>query len=89
MCPFGLDHPKQHLIRLYLDCLAEMGVSDLDFEQAWEQYRLHTFYTWIAQIVTAAAGTLQLEPIVRAGLKRTATAIVDLDSMGALRALTY
>lgn len=80
---------EQHLIRLYLDCLAEMGVSDLDFEQAWEQYRLHTFYTWIAQIVTAAAGTLQLEPIVRAGLKRTATAIVDLDSMVAFRSLTY
>ncbi len=78
---------ERELIQLYLDCLAEVGVSDLDFEQAWEQYRLHTFYTWIAQIVTAAAGTLQLEPIVRAGLTRTATAIVDLDSLSALRTL--
>lgn len=78
---------ERDLIRLYLDCLAEMGISDLDFEQAWEQHRLHAFYTWIAQIVTAAAGTLQLEPIVRAGLKRTGTAIVDLDSLGALRDL--
>ena len=78
---------ERDLIQLYLDCLARMGISDLDFEQAWEQHRLHAFYTWIAQIVTAAAGTLQLEPIVRAGLKRTGTAIVDLDSLGALRNL--
>lgn len=78
---------ERDLIRLYLDCLAGMGISDLDFEKAWEQHRLHAFYTWIAQIVTAAAGTLQLEPIVRAGLKRTGTAIVDLDSLGTLRDL--
>ncbi|NQT74076.1 MAG: phosphotransferase [Chloroflexi bacterium] len=78
---------ERDLIRLYLDCLAGMGISDLNFEQAWEQHRLHAFYTWIAQIVTAAAGTLQSEPIVRAGLKRTGTAIVDLDSLGALRDL--
>ncbi len=78
---------ERDLIRLYLDCLTETGVSNLDFEQAWEQHRLHTFYTWIAQIVTAAAGTLQLEPIVRAGLTRTATAIIDLDSLNALKNL--
>ncbi len=78
---------ETELIQLYLDCLAGIGVSNLSFEKAWEQYRLHTFYTWIAQIVTAAAGTLQREPIVRAGLKRTATAIVDLDSIGGLRLL--
>lgn len=78
---------EKDLIRLYLDCLSEMGILDLDFKQAWEQYRLHTFYTWIAQIVTAAAGTLQLEPIVRAGLARTATALIDLNSLDALKNL--
>ncbi len=78
---------QENLIRLYLDHLQGAGIAAPDFHQAWEQYRLHTFYTWIAQIVTAAAGTLQQERIVRAGLSRTAQAIVDLDSPGALRAM--
>ena len=78
---------QEDLINLYLDHLRGAGITAPDFQQAWEQYRLHTFYTWIAQIVTAAAGTLQQERIVRTGLSRTAQAIVDLDSLEALRAM--
>jgi hypothetical protein len=52
---------------------------------AWEQYRLHALYAWIAAVVTAAAATLQGEAIVRAGLERSSAAVMDLDSLGALR----
>jgi hypothetical protein len=78
---------EKDLIMLYLDSLQDAGISAPTFDQAWEQYRLHTFYTWIAQIVTAAAGTLQEERIVRTGLSRTAQAMVDLDSVAALRSM--
>ena len=73
------------LIRVYLAALAEAGVPPVPFSVAWEQYRLHALYAWIAAVVTAAAATLQGEAIVRAGLERSSAAVMDLDSLGALR----
>ncbi len=73
------------LIRVYLAALAEAGVPPVPFSVAWEQYRLHALYAWIAAVVTAAAATLQREAIVRAGLERSSAAVMDLDSLGALR----
>jgi Ser/Thr protein kinase RdoA (MazF antagonist) len=73
------------LIRVYLSALAEAGGPALPFSAAWEQHRLHALYAWISTIVTAAAVTLQREPIVRAGLERAGAAVMDLDSLGALR----
>ncbi len=73
------------LIRVYLAALAEAGVPPVPFSVAWEQYRLHALYGWIAAVVTAAAATLQSEAIVRAGLERSSAAVMDLDSLGALR----
>ena len=73
------------LIRVYLAALAEAGVPPVPFSVAWEQYRLHALYAWISAVVTAAAATLQRESIVRAGLERSSTAVMDLDSLGALR----
>jgi len=76
---------EQELIRTYLTGLADGGVLPPDLDTAWTQYRLHALYAWIAAAVTAAAATLQSEPIVRAGLARTSTAIMDLESLAALR----
>ena len=76
------------LIRLYLAALAEAGVPPVPFSVAWEQYRLHALYGWISAVVTAAAATLQRESIVRAGLERSSAAVMDLDSLGALREYT-
>jgi len=80
---------EKALIQHYLDSLAANGASSPPtFEKAWEQYRLHTLYAWIAVVITAAAGSsFQSEYIVRAGLKRTGTALVDLDSIGVLNAI--
>jgi len=75
----------EDLIRVYLAALAEAGAPSVPFSLAWEQHRLHALYTWISCIVTAAAATLQREPIVRAGLERSSAAVIDLDSLGALR----
>jgi hypothetical protein len=75
---------ERELIRTYLAALAELGVHAPGFDFAWRQYRLHALYAWIAAAVTAAAATFQSEPIVRAGLTRTSTAVVDLESLEAL-----
>lgn len=78
---------ERELIALYLRTLAEHGVTPPAFDVAWEQYRLHAVYAWIAAAVTAAAATLQQEPIVRAALERTSVAMMDLGSLTALRAV--
>jgi len=61
-----------------------LQVAAPHFDAAWEQHRLHALYTWIGAVVTAAAATLHAERIVRAGLARARTAVMDLDSLGAL-----
>ncbi|MBW1900015.1 MAG: phosphotransferase [Deltaproteobacteria bacterium] len=79
---------EKALIQLYLDSLAASGVSGPTFEKAWEQYRLHAFYAWIAVVITAAAGSsLQSEAIGRTGLKCVGTALIDLDSIGILKSV--
>jgi hypothetical protein len=75
------------LIRLYLAGLAEAGGPALPFSVAWEQFRLHALYAWISALVTAAATTLQRERIVRAALERSSAAVVELESLAALREL--
>jgi aminoglycoside phosphotransferase (APT) family kinase protein len=79
---------ERELITLYLETLAEQGVPPPTLEAAWAQHRLHAFYAWIAAIVTAAAATLQSEEIVRAGLARSGAALLELDSLAALEALS-
>ena len=75
----------EELIRVYLAALAEAGAPPVPFSLAWEQHRLHALYTWISCLVTAAAATLQREGVVRAGLERSSAAVIELDSLGALR----
>jgi aminoglycoside phosphotransferase (APT) family kinase protein len=78
---------ERELIALYLAVLGDRGVAAPIVDAAWAQYRLHAFYAWIAAVVTAAAATFQSEEIVRAGLARSSTALLDLDSLAALDAL--
>jgi aminoglycoside phosphotransferase (APT) family kinase protein len=82
---------ERDLLASYVAALAEHrdagSAAPFAFDEAWRQYRLHALYAWIAAVVTAAAATFQAEPIVRAGLARAAAAVLDLDSLGALRAL--
>jgi aminoglycoside phosphotransferase (APT) family kinase protein len=75
---------ERELIALYVATLLERGVAAPMLDHAWEQYRLHAFYAWIAAVVTAAAATLQSEEIVRAGLARSSAALMELDSLALL-----
>lgn len=75
---------ERALIALYLQALADHGVTPPAFAVAWEQYRLHAIYAWIAAAVTAAAATLQEAPIVRAAIERTSAALLDLNSLAVL-----
>ncbi len=75
---------ERELIALYLATLGERGVAPPEFPVAWEQHRRHAWYSFIGTAVTAAAVTLQSEPIVRAGLSRSAATVIDLESTALL-----
>jgi aminoglycoside phosphotransferase (APT) family kinase protein len=75
---------ERDLVAHYLQALRACGAPGPSFADAWQQYRLHAFYAWIAAAVTAAAVTLQETPIVRAGLARASAAVVDLGALEAL-----
>lgn len=47
---------EEDLIRRYCDLLAERGVT-FTFAQAWEQHRLHAFYSWVSAAATAGMGS--------------------------------
>jgi 5-methylthioribose kinase len=80
---------ERALIGHYLDELSRHGVAAPSHEDAWREHRLHAFHTWIATVVTAAAATLQVETIARAGVARSSCALVDLDSLAALDAIEH
>lgn len=77
---------QEALIRHYLAALAQHGIA-LPFDEAWQQYRLHTAYTWISSVVTAAGQHMQERKIAAAGLARTCRALLELDTISLLRAL--
>ncbi|MFP6629756.1 MAG: phosphotransferase [Myxococcota bacterium] len=76
---------QEELIRHYLATLRDLGVS-LSFDTAWRQYRLQSVYAWTAGIVTAPS-KFQSEDVVVAGLKRSCSAILDLDAIELIREL--
>ena len=79
---------QERWIGLYLETLRQEGVENApDFKEAWQQYRLYSFYAWIAAIVTVAAGSFQSDEIARAGLVRTSRVLCELKSFDALTAL--
>ena len=75
------------LVRTYVDTLNADGTTRLNFDDAWESYRLLAFTAYIAAGVTAAFGRrLQGEAPTRAGLDRAVQAVGDFGSLDLLRA---
>jgi hypothetical protein len=73
-------------IQRYVDGLAAAGVT-LDFDDAWEQYRVLVAYSWASATSTAAMGSRwQSEKIGQGGMRRATATIEDLDTVAALEA---
>jgi hypothetical protein len=79
---------ERELLRMYLERLAASGGPTLSFDQAWLNYRQQVFYAYFAWVFTIGHGPLQpnMQPdhISREIIQRTANALVDLESLGAL-----
>jgi hypothetical protein len=80
---------ERDLLEIYLEELHKRGGPRLSFEEAWLSYRqqmLHGFFFWV---MTIGAGPLQadMQPdsISIVNIERMANAIVDLDTLAALK----
>jgi len=75
---------ERELVEQYCARLAAAGVT-LDYDDAWDQYRLHAVYSWVAAASTAGMGSAwQPIEIGLAATRRATAACAHLDSAGLL-----
>ena len=73
---------EQDLVRYYLDCLGEYGVT-LGFEEAWEQYRAFSFQTLMTIVVSLGLGGLtEKDSVMEEILRRSVAAVQRVDFAG-------
>ena len=71
-------------VHQYVDFLAAHDV-ELDFDDAWRQYRLLVIYSWNSATSTAAMGSRwQAIDVGRGGMARATAAVEDLESVALL-----
>jgi hypothetical protein len=75
------------LVDHYCELLGTQGIA-LDQKVAWDQYRVHAVYSWVAAAATAGMGS-KWQPIEigLAGTRRATAACAHLDSAGLLESL--
>ena len=78
---------EHDLVDHYCELLAAQGIA-LDPKDAWDQYRIHAVYSWVAAAATAGMGS-KWQPIEigLAGTRRATAACAHLDSAGLLEAM--
>jgi hypothetical protein len=83
---------EMDLLRFYLDRLQAAGGKPPAFDDAWLAYRrnsLYGYFCWLSTIAGSAKGTtpdMQPRQVSLDIIQRSANAIVDLDSLGAMKA---
>jgi Phosphotransferase enzyme family len=79
---------ERGLLQTYLEALAEFGGVAPEFDDAWLAYRQHSFWPLTAWLFTIGRAWYQpeMQPADRckAIIRRTAAAVDDLDSFGAI-----
>jgi hypothetical protein len=77
---------ERALIERYLAGLEARGVGTPTFDEAWARYRLYAVDGWDATAVTMSFAGLQERALVEASYALASQAVLDLDSLGAVRA---
>jgi Ser/Thr protein kinase RdoA (MazF antagonist) len=76
----------QHdLLDEYRRALAAAGGPDLDRDDLWLRYRQGALYGYVAPLITAGMGGMQVEDIAMEGVRRGVAALDDLETIAALK----
>ncbi|OBI58181.1 phosphotransferase [Mycobacterium sp. E796] len=76
---------QRELLDDYRRALAAAGGPDLDRDELWRRYRQGALYAYVASLITAGMGGMQVEGIAMEGLRRGVTALDDLETIAALQ----
>ncbi|GLE53596.1 ecdysteroid 22-kinase family protein [Mycobacterium montefiorense] len=76
---------QRELLDVYRQALAAAGGPDLDRENLWLRYRQGALYAYVAPLITAGMGGMQVEDIAMEGLRRGVAALDDLETIAALK----
>jgi hypothetical protein len=76
---------QRDLLDDYRRALAAAGGPDLDRDDLWLRYRQGALYAYVAPLITAGMGGMQVEDIALEGLRRGVEALDDLGTIPALK----
>jgi Phosphotransferase enzyme family len=76
---------QRDLLDDYRRALAAAGGPDLDRDDLWLRYRQSALYAYVAPLITAGMGGMQVEGIAMEGLRRGVAALDDLETVAALK----
>lgn len=76
---------ERDLLDTYRRALAVAGGPALDRDELWRRYRQGALYAYVAALITAGMGGMQVEDIALEGLRRAVAALDDLDTVAELR----
>ncbi len=76
---------ERDLLAFYLDRLAAAGGTPPGFDAAWLAYRRQTLYTYLGWLCTLGAQYQQPLATTLEVIKRSATAMIDLETLKCLR----
>lgn len=84
MTPTDRAAAERDLLDEYRRVFIAAGGPELDRAELWERYRQAAAYAYVAALATAGLGGMQAEDIALAGLRRSVTALNDLDTVALL-----
>ncbi len=76
---------QRDLLDDYRQALAAAGGPDLDRDDLWLRFRQGALYGYVAPLITAGMGGMQVEDIAMEGLRRGVAALDDLETVAALK----
>jgi Ser/Thr protein kinase RdoA (MazF antagonist) len=76
---------QRDLLNDYRRALTAAGGPDLDRDHLWLRYRQGALYGYVAPLITAGMGGMQVEDIAMEGLRRGVAALDDLETIAALK----
>ncbi|MDZ4266861.1 MAG: phosphotransferase, partial [Mycobacterium sp.] len=76
---------QRDLLDVYRRALAAGGGPELDRDELWDRYRQGALYPYVAALITAGMGGMQVEDIAMKGVERSLAALEDLDTVAMLQ----
>ncbi|QLL06774.1 phosphotransferase [Mycobacterium vicinigordonae] len=76
---------ERELLDEYRRALVAAGGPDLDRDDLWLRFRQAALYAYVAALITAGMGGMQVEDIALEGLRRGVAALDDLETVAALK----